>query len=154
MTHRYVHILFSSAKPCAVSQVSQALHQVDFLLPSFWGKPLFPAELSAVIRADTLASASLRDPCRTHTSCPPKTTGQPWDSLQQLHFQKGPFLLAQLSAPKPVQREAFFMKYCHCFCIVHVWACLMWACMPQMNTAGHWKCHLQINLAHSRLLEK
>jgi len=26
--------------------------------------------------------------------------------------------------------------------------------MPQMNTAGHRKSHLQINLAHSRILEK
>lgn len=42
MAHRCVHILFSSAKPHALSQVSQAVQQADFLLPSFLGETPFP----------------------------------------------------------------------------------------------------------------
>lgn len=38
MAHRCVHVLFSSAKPRAVSQVCQAAQQAgDFLLPIFGG---------------------------------------------------------------------------------------------------------------------
>lgn len=126
MTHRYVHILFSSAKPCAVSQVPQAVHHTDFLLPNFWGKSLFPAELSAVTRANTLASASLRDPCRTHTNCPPKIAGQLWDSLQQLHFQKGPFFSGTTISTQTNSKRAMFYEilslflFCSCLSLSYV----------------------------------
>lgn len=127
MAHRCVHILFSSAKPHAVSQVSQAVQQADFLLPSFFGgKPLFPAELAAVTRSHTLASASLRDPCDTRTRCPPKTAGQQRDSLQQMHFQTGHFFSGTAISTQTSLKRAMFYEilslflYCSCLGLSYV----------------------------------
>lgn len=124
----------------------------------FRGRTPFPRWASAITKSHVVASATFRDSQEIHTSCPPKTAGQQCDSIWQLCFQRGPFFRHSYQllkkAPEPVWGESCFIKYCHGFCIVHIWACLMWVCMSQMSTAGHSHCHLQINLTHARFQEK
>lgn len=94
--------------------------------PVFWGKPLFPGELSAVTRSHTLASASLRDPCETRTRCPPKTAGQQRDSLQQMHFQTGRFFSGTAISTQTSLKRAMFYEilslflYCSCLGLSYV----------------------------------
>lgn len=141
---------FSSAKSHAISQVSQAVQLADFFLPSFLGETPFPSWVICSNQGPHLGFCQppwpLWDPYMLSTK--DSRTAMRFPSATAL--SKRAFFLAQLSAPKPIQREPCFMKYCHCFCIVCVLcgrACLKWTLQATENvtyrliwlTPGFWK---------------